>query len=413
MHSNKEFNSNRSNSAAYMNAEEDQSIDRSRRAFLGALPLAILGTQFLRTDFAWAQMPAAGQPLAGKGLIVGRPVPLTAETPLQSITTWITPNDRFPILTSIAKEYPSIEPSEWRLNVGGLVGKQLTLTYEQLRKLPARRMTSIVECAGNSRNSVSPPLARSFLNSGYVGNAEWKGTPLRLVLEQAGLKPGVVEIVLEGTDRGTAPFAPQEVNFAKSVPVAKALDPDTLLVYEMNGVAVPREYGGPVRAIIPGWYGTYQVKWLSRLEAIDHTFDGAFMTKNWRVRRKQNGSVREEPVSQIGVKSLITNFAAGARLGAGAQVIRGVAWSGGNDIKFVSVSTDGGTTWRPARLHDQHSRYSWRLWELPWTPKAVGSYTLMARATDMDGVAQPLEYDLDLNGFQVNHVQSVKVEVTT
>ena len=101
------------------------------------------------------------------------------------------------------------------------------------------------------------------------------------------------------------------------------------------------------------------------------------------------------------------------RLGAGAQVIRGVAWSGGNDIKFVSVSTDGGTTWRPARLHDQHSRYSWRLWELPWTPKAVGSYTLMARATDMDGVTQPLEYDLDLNGFQVNHVQNVKVEVTT
>ena len=411
MHSNKEFNSNLLNSAAYMNAEEHQSIDRSRRAFLGALPLAVLGTQFLRMDFAWAQTPVAGQPLAGKGLIVGRPVPLAAETPLQSITTWITPNDRFPILNSIAANHPTIEPADWRLSVGGLVGKQLTMTYEQLRNLPSRRITSIVECAGNSRNAMSPPLARSFLNNGYVGNAEWKGTPLRLVLEQAGLKPGAVEIILEGADRGTAPYAPQEVNFAKSVPVAKALDRDTLLVYEMNGVPVPREYGGPVRAIIPGWYGTYQVKWLSRIEVIDRTFDGVFMTKNWRVRRKQNGSVREEPVSLIGVKSLITNIAPGARLGAGAQVIRGVAWSGGNDIKSVSVSTDGGTTWRPAQLHGQHARYAWRLWELPWRPKAAGGYTLMARATDMKGVAQPLAYDLELNGFEVNHVQSVKVEV--
>ena len=112
MHGNKEFDPNPLNSAAYMNAEEHQSIDRSRRAFLGALPLAFLGTQFLRTDFAWAQTLATGQPLAGKGLIVGRPVPLAAETPLQSITTWITPNDRFPILTSIATNYPTIEPAE-------------------------------------------------------------------------------------------------------------------------------------------------------------------------------------------------------------------------------------------------------------------------------------------------------------
>lgn len=386
--------------------------DRSRRAFLGTLPLALLGPQLFGSRRAWAQAPVVGQPLAGKGLIVGRPVPLTAETPLESITTWITPNDRFPILTSIATSYPAIEPAAWRLSVAGLVEKPFTLTYEQLRSLPAHNVTAIVECAGNSRNSVSPPLPRSFLNNGYVGNAEWRGTPLRLVLEQAGLKPGAVEIVLEGADRSKPPSAATEVSFAKSIPLDKALHPDTLLVYAMNGAPLPREYGGPVRALVPGWYGTYHVKWLTRVEVLDHAFDGMFMTRSWRLRRRHDGFLRDEAVSQIVVKSLITSPGPGERLAAGAQLIRGVAWSGGKDVTSVRVATDGGVTWRFARLLDPHAVYAWRLWELPWQPTA-GSYTLMARATDTSGAVQPFGYDVDLNGFEVNQVQSVKVEVTT
>ena len=386
--------------------------DPSRRAFLRTVPLALLSTQLFPYRLAWAQAPVVGQPLAGKGLIVGRAAPLTAETPLESITTWITPNDRFPILTSIATEYPAIEPAAWRLNVGGLVEQPTTLTYEQLRALPVHRVTAIVECAGNSRNAASPPLPRSFLSNGYIGNAEWRGVPLRLVLEHAGLKPGAVEIVLEGADRGKPPYATEEVNFAKSVPLDKALHPDTLLAYEMNGVPVPREYGGPVRAIVPGWYGTYHVKWLTRVEVVNRSFDGVFMTRNWRVRRRHDGFLRDEAVSQIAVKSLITSPASGARLAAGPHVIRGVAWSGGKDVTSVRVSNDGGVTWRFARLLDPHSPYSWRLWEVPWRPDAAGSYTLMARATDTSGAAQPFAYDLDLNGFEVNHVQSVKIEVT-
>jgi DMSO/TMAO reductase YedYZ molybdopterin-dependent catalytic subunit len=381
-----------------------------RRKFLHLAGAAIAAPAVSR--IAWGQAPAAGQPLAGKGLIVGRPVPLTAEAPLEGITTWITPNDRFPILTSIAQTYPAIEAADWQLTVEGLVEQPLTLTYAQLRSLPVHRVTAIVECAGNSRNSVSPPLARSHLSNGYVGNAEWTGVPLRAVLEQAGLKPATVEIVLEGADRGKPPFAATEVNFAKSVPVEKALHPDTLLIYEMNGTPLPREYGGPVRALVPGWYGTYQVKWLKRVEATDRTFDGVFMTRIWRVRRKHNGFLRDEPVSQIAVKSLITSPAPGARLSIGAQVIRGVAWSGGKDVTSVRVTTDAGATWQFARLLDPHAPYAWRLWELPWRPSAPGSHTLMARATDTSGAAQPLAYDFDLNGFEVNQVQAVKVEVT-
>jgi DMSO/TMAO reductase YedYZ molybdopterin-dependent catalytic subunit len=328
------------------------------------------------------------------------------------MTTWITPNDRFPILTSIANIHPEIGPADWRLTIEGLVDRPLTISHEQLRALPAHRVTAIVECAGNSRNSVSPPLPRSFLNNGYVGNAEWTGVPLRLLLEQAGLKPGALEIVIEGADRGQPAFAAGVVNFAKSIPIEKALHPDTLLAYAMNGVPLPRQYGGPVRALVPGWYGTYHVKWLTRVEVLDRVFDGVFMTRIWRVRRNNNGFLRDEPVSQIAVKSLITSPAPDARLGLGAHMIRGVAWSGGKDVASVRVSTDGGATWRVARLLEQHAPYAWRLWELPWRAAAAGSHTLMARAADTSGAAQPFAYDFDLNGFEVNQVQALRVEVT-
>ena len=189
--------------------------------------------------------------------------------------------------------------------------------------------------------------------------------------------------------------------------------PDTLLIYEMNGVPLPREYGGPVRALVPGWYGTYQVKWLMRVEVIDRVFDGVFMTRNWRVRRRHDGFLRDEAASRIAVKSLITSPGPGEQLGAGEHVIRGVAWSGGNDITSVRVTTDGGATWRFARLLAPHAPYAWRMWEFPWRATAAGSYTLMARATDTSGAAQPFAYDLDLNGFEVNQVQLVKVEIAT
>src|SRR5207244_676704 len=113
------------------------------------------------------------------------------------------------------------------------------------------------------------PLERSHLGNGYVGNAEWLGVPLHRILERAGLKPSAHEVVLEGADRGRPAFAQEEVPFAKSLPLEKALHPDTLLVYAMNGVPLPREHGGPVRAVVPGWYGTYHVKWLGRVSVSD------------------------------------------------------------------------------------------------------------------------------------------------
>ncbi len=385
--------------------------DITRRTFVRGVPLALVTASSLLRELAWAQAPTVGQPLAGTGLIVGRAAPLAAEMPLASLKTWITPNELFHILTTMATTFPEIDLAAWRLTVDGQVDRPVTLTYQQLRAVPARTVAVVLECAGNSRNSVSPPLPRSPLNNGYVGNAEWKGAPLQLVLEQAGIKNATQEIVFEGADRGKPAFAPTEVPFAKSVPLEKALHPDTLLVYEMNGVPLPREHGGPVRALVPGWYGTYHVKWLTRVVALDRPFDGVFMTKLWRLRRRRDGFIREESVSQVAVKSLIVNPGPGEKLPRGTHVVRGAAWSGGKDITSVQISVDGGKTWEFTRLLEPHATYAWRLWEFPWRATAAGSYTLMARATDTSGSVQPFAYDLDLNGFEVNQVQPVKVEV--
>ena len=295
------------------------STDRTRRAILAGMPLALLAAHPAFRARVWAQAPSTGR------LIVQRAVPLAAEMPLSGFGTWITPNDLFHILTTMANPLPAIEPAGWRLAVDGQVEQPITLTYEQLKALPARKIVAVLECAGNSRNSVSPPLERSHLGNGYVGNAEWLGVPLHRILERAGLKPSAHEVVLEGADRGQPAFAPEEVPFAKSLPLDKALHPDTLLVYEMNGVALPREHGGPVRAVVPGWYGTYHVKWLGRVSVIDRPFDGVFMTRAWRIRRRLEGFVRDEPVTQVAVKSLIVRPAVDEKLTVGTHTVASAA----------------------------------------------------------------------------------------
>jgi DMSO/TMAO reductase YedYZ molybdopterin-dependent catalytic subunit len=383
----------------------------TRRGVLVGLPAVALASSPLLRRVAWAQ-----QAFASDKLIVHRAVPLVAEAPLASLTGAITPNELFHILTIMADPLPDITPADWRLSVEGQVESPIMLNYDQLRVLPAQTVTAVLECAGNSRNSVVPPLPPilSYLNNGYVGNARWRGVPLRLVLERAGIKPEARDVVLEGADRGQPPFAPHEVAYAKAIPIDKALHPETLIVYEMNGAPLPREHGGPVRAVVPGWYGTYHVKWLTRIEVLDRPFDGVFMTELWRMRHRDDGYVRLGMVDQVAVKSLIFTPGADEPLPVGVHTIRGAAWSGGKDIASVQVSTDGGATWRFARLLDageNDSPYAWRQWELPWEIREPGRYTLMARATDTSGTAQPFAYDLDKNGFAVNHVQPVTVEV--
>jgi hypothetical protein len=204
-------------------------------------------------------------------------------------------------------------------------------------------------------------------------------------------------------------------DFQRTIPVKKALDPDTMLAYEMNGEALPMEHGYPLRLIVPGWAGDSWVKWLEHIEVLDHEFDGFWMKTAYRhpTHSVAPGTAVDPkdmvPVTDLNVKSVIATPSA-ASIKPGRVRISGAAWSNSSPVTAVEVSVDGGNTWKGAKLGKDNSRYAWRLWELDWTA-AEGHYTLLARATNAAGQTQPLEQAWNPSGYLWNVAQRVDVEV--
>ncbi|MFN7998164.1 MAG: sulfite oxidase [Bryobacteraceae bacterium] len=331
--------------------------------------------------------------------------------PLSGFDNWITPADQFFVRTHIYK--PKVDPAEWRLRVNGLVERDLTLDMAALRKLPRAELVCVLECAGNGRSFYEPGVTGMQWRYGAVGNVRWTGVRLRDVLRQAGLKPGVAHFAFNGADvpMGKVP------DFVRSVPLDKAMHPDTLLAYEMNGGPIPASHGFPLRLIVPGWAGDSWVKWVTDISAIDHEYDGFFMKTAYRrpIRTVAPGSAVDPsqmtPVAGIKPKSVISSPVAGQRLNGGPVTIRGAAWAGESPVARVDVSTDSGRTWRPATLGSDRARYAWRLWEATWTAPGDGSYVLMAKTTDEKGETQPFLEDWNPSGYLWNVVHSVRVEV--
>jgi DMSO/TMAO reductase YedYZ molybdopterin-dependent catalytic subunit len=348
---------------------------------------------------------------AESGFIVRSHNPEDFEMSLDGFSTWITPADRFFIRTHLYK--PTIDANQWRLKVGGQVASPLTLEMADLKKLPRVELVSVIECAGNGRSFYQPTVTGLQWRYGAVANIRWAGARLSDVLKKAGMRPSTKEILFNGADVpiGTMP------DFVRTVPVAKAMHPDTLLAYEMNGGAIPASHGFPLRLIVPGWAGDSWVKWVTDIEARDQEFDGFFMKTAYRrpMRTVQPGAAVDPadmtPVTQINPKSVISSPLEGQTLAKGAVTIRGAAWAGESPIAKVDVSTDNGRTWHPARLGSDQSKYSWRLWDYTWTPSAAGSYVLMAQASDTTGKKQPFAQEWNPSGYLYNVVHQVRVEV--
>jgi sulfite oxidase len=369
-------------------------MNHSRRAFFRLLSAA----------------PALAARAADPGLIIRSHNPEDFEMPLDGFSTWITPNDRFFVRTHLYK--PTVDVNQWKLRVSGLVSTPLTLDLAELRKLPRVEVVSVLECAGNGRSFYQPTVTGMQWRYGAVGNARWAGVRLADVLRKAGLHSGAKEILFNGADvpMGTMP------DFVRTVPAAKALHPDTLLAYEMNGQPLPASHGFPLRLIVPGWAGDSWVKWVTEIEARDREFDGFFMKTAYRrpVRTIMPGSAVDaadmQPVTSIRPKSVIASPREGEKLGRGAVTVRGAAWAGESPVARVDVSTDSGRTWRAAKLGSEQAKYGWRLWEFAWTPPAAGSYVLMAQASDAAGEKQPLAADWNPSGYLYNVVHQVRVE---
>ena len=344
-----------------------------------------------------------------EGKIVRSVDPPNLEMPFETLDGFITPTKSFYVRTHFP--IPKIDRDAWRLRVEGEVEKPFQISYDELIRLESHKVPVMLECAGNNRTFLEPKVKGVQWGLGAVGNAEWTGVPLSILLERVGVKASAREVILEGADHGRVddPKAPAgELKFARSIPLEKARK-DALLAHKMNDIDLPPEHGFPVRAIVPGWYAMASIKWLTRIIVIDRPFNGYYQTLDYAFWRN-NELV---PLREMQVKAEIARPVTGETIPANSTYrIHGAAWTSDGEVTTVEISTNGGSTWSNATLLGESKPNTWRLWEFVWrTPAKAGKATLIARATDSRDRTQSVERDPDCGTYMINHLLPIEVEV--
>jgi DMSO/TMAO reductase YedYZ molybdopterin-dependent catalytic subunit len=335
------------------------------------------------------------------GLVVRTEHPLNCETPLPALTGGaVVPNARFYIRNHFG--IPDLDPASWRLHVDGLVKRRLSLDLAQLRAMPSASAVVTLECAGNGRGGLEPPVPGEQWGLGAVSTARWTGVPLTKVLDRAGVEAAAREVVFCGADRGRVDGRAGCVPFERSLPVDLVGHAGALLAYAMNGEELPVHHGHPLRLVMPGWYAVASVKWLTGIRLAGRPFDGHFQVNRYHI----DG----EPLSLQRVRSLIVEPVPGGTLAPGKVVIRGVAWSGATPIARVEVRI-GDAPWQSATLVGERHRYGWQWWELPARLARPGRITIRARATDLAGRTQPDQPQWNPLGYANNAIHQVRLAV--
>lgn len=338
------------------------------------------------------------------------------ETKPELLTDFITPNDKFFVCNETYT--PLLSLDGYSLKIGGdAVETSLELSYDAILKLPSHTVIAYLECAGNLRQFYEDVLNGELPDDqefgslrwgiGAVGNAIWTGVSLRTLLALAGLNPDAVAVNAKGLDADSA-----EGGVSRPMPIEKALDPDTILAYHMNGEPLPPDHGFPFRLIVPGWIGTNSVKWVGEITA---------STEEIYVRRNTEHYVLIGPEWEPGehtlgelimtqnVKSTLA-LAWNGELAAGRQMIRGNGRSPHAPIAKVEWSADKGQTWQLARLIPPILKYAWTRFEFEWNA-TPGQHILMTRATDEAGNTQPVQHPFNLEGYLFNMVHPHPVYV--
>ena len=348
-------------------------------------------------------------------LIVLTSRPPQLETPFEVFNDGlITPNDAFFVRYHNAGIPTSIDADTHQIKIGGnAVGKPYALTLADLRsQFKPVELLAVNQCSGNSRGFMSPRVTGGQLANGAMGNARWVGVPLKDVLARAELKNSAREVTFDGLDTAVLGGG----DFVKSISVNHAMDGEVMIAYQMNGADIPLLNGYPVKLIVPGYYGTYWVKHLSEIEVVDQPFEGFWMKPAYRVPDNDCACVEPgatpaatRPIGRFTVRSFITSVHNGGRLRAGQQTaVRGIAFDGGQGIREVAYSTDGGQSWRGARLGADMGRYSFREFTFGFTPEK-GSHDLRVRAWNRSGQSQPMEALWQPAGYMRNVVESVNI----
>jgi DMSO/TMAO reductase YedYZ molybdopterin-dependent catalytic subunit len=293
----------------------------------------------------------------------------------------------------------------------------MVFTLEDLKKMAPVTREMILECAGNSRVFLVPQARGLQWDHGAVGNAKWTGVPLGAVLERAGVRPGAVDVVLTGTDKGAItsdPPSPGAINFERAVPLDKAKKDETLLAWEMNGEPLTASHGAPLRAVVGGWYGMASVKWLTNITVLARPHQGFFQTMDYSIwDRKKTITPQIVPITAIQPKAIITSHGAGAVLKANTKhTITGLAWAGENRVDKVELSIDGGKNWTEMQIENS-APFTWSSWStnLNVGPARPEPLSLVVRATDNAKNTQPASRDPDRRSYMINHTVPVDVLV--
>ncbi|MGH2559461.1 MAG: molybdopterin-dependent oxidoreductase, partial [Thermomicrobiales bacterium] len=273
----------------------------------------------------------------------------------------ITPNDQFYSVTKNVVD-PDVTKTFWRLEVDGLVEDAKRYSFDDLAAMEATTQETTLMCISNR------------IGAGLFSNAVWQGVPMRELLMATGVRDGAKEVRLHAADGFTDTFA-----------IEKALDPTTLVAYRMNDEPLPERHGYPVRVIVPGLYGEKNVKWVTRIEVVDHDAKGFYEQQGWGpdftvptrsdifsprwVRRRDDRFTEPWPAGRL-------------------VTVRGRAFAGNRGIATVEVSIDGEETWQPARIDYPGTELTWTFWSYTWTPRTPGEVAITSRATDRTGEPQ-------------------------
>ncbi len=323
------------------------------------------------------------------------------EARLENMQGLVTPNKFFFVRNNSGSL--ALDASTWRLHVeGDAVANPMTLTYDEIRRLPSRALVAYLECAGNHRAMFDLVQGREAEGTqwmtGGVGNGEWVGVELRDVLTLAGIQDNAVSVLLVGLDTESP-----EGGFRRVIPAEKAMHPDTLLAYGLNGEELPRDHGYPLRALAPGWVGSSSVKWLGRIVVSsqllwtrNNTTSYVLIGEDYPPEGEANGQVAEEQ----SIKSALA-LPWPAQLPAGSNRIYGYAHSPAGPITRVEWSLDRGATWQDAELAGPQMQHSWARFQFLWDAEP-GERVLMTRATDAAGNTQPATVPFNAKGYLFN-----------
>ncbi|MGA9542926.1 MAG: sulfite oxidase [Candidatus Sulfotelmatobacter sp.] len=385
----------------------------SRRDFLKHVSGAAMAT-VVPSLLSWALPQGQSVNFPGEdGMVLRSFRFIDLESPVEYFNTWLTPVPHFFVRNHMFEPI-ELDPHDWLLSIGGEVEKPITLNLAELSKIETHSVVNTLECAGNGRSLYRPQVPGIQWGKGAVGTARFSGPRLRDVLQRAGVKSTGKHVMFRGLDEVPGKVPP----FIRSIPIEKALDADTIIATHMNGSPLPKHHGFPARALVPGWIGAASCKWLTEIKLLEAEFVGNFMSGGYRVPNqpaKPGEAVKPEdthPLTALNVKSVIAGPTDGANLKAGNIRVHGAAWAGEADIEKVEISTDGGTTWIPAKLGHDQAHYAWRLWALDWKPGKIGDYTILSRATDNQGRTQPATAVWNPSGYLNNAIDQVKVHVS-